>query len=165
MEQLKTYQEMSFKSKIMNEPTPLQKAVELLPCPFCGEQVTFLKGDVSSIGGRIIHAKNICCLADNMQSNHSLGDPKFVAKWNNQFAAKQLEALKSTHGTLLIALDYNRNERDSLKSALKMCAEALKWYAGLHSLEDYANDSGEKAQEALAHPLVQQALASNPPIN
>jgi len=38
---------------------------------------------------------------------------------------KELQSLKDTHGTLLTALEYNRNERDSLQSALRACAEAL----------------------------------------
>lgn len=43
----------------------------------------------------------------------------------NQQLRDKLKSLTETHGTLLVALDYNRAERDQLREGLKLWREEL----------------------------------------
>ena len=63
----------------MNKATP-----ELLPCPFCGEKVHWIKSHVLGEGGHIVHAKNVNCITDNIASLYPDDDMNVIKRWNTR---------------------------------------------------------------------------------
>lgn len=84
----------------MTDPTPLQKAVELLPCPFCGARAVIKQAGETRYWwvGCEIH---LCEEPKGCGVSRSAYDKQeAIDRWNTRPAAKQLEALQKENEEL-----------------------------------------------------------------